>query len=55
MSCPVQDDIRLQAWIDRRLDEAQATELEAQLRVDPVLARHAAHCRRQNALLVLSR
>ncbi len=51
MSCPVQDDIRLQAWIDRRLDEAQATELEAQLRVDPVLARHAAHCRRQNALL----
>lgn len=52
MSCPVQDDTRLQAWIDRRLDEAQAGEVEALLRADPVLNRHAQHCRRQNALLV---
>lgn len=52
MSCPGHDDARLQAWIDRRLDEAQAGEVDAQLRDDPVLARHAAHCRQQNALLV---
>jgi anti-sigma factor RsiW len=52
VSCPVQDDTRLQAWIDRRLDEAQAGEVEALLRADPVLSRHALHCRRQNALLV---
>jgi anti-sigma factor RsiW len=52
VSCPLQDDTRLQAWIDRRLDEAQAGELEALLRADPVLSRHAMHCRRQNALLV---